>query len=73
MEWDELVVRGNMEERSFVAFYRKDERVVAAVAVNRGKDLRRSMRLIKAQRPVDATKLQDPDVDLRALVGTVHK
>jgi 3-phenylpropionate/trans-cinnamate dioxygenase ferredoxin reductase subunit len=72
-EWDELVVRGNMEERSFVAFYRKDERVVAAVAGNRGKDLRRSMRLIKAQRPVDATKLQDPDVDLRALVGTVHK
>jgi hypothetical protein len=31
------------------------------------------MRLIKAQRPVDATKLQDLNVDLRALVGTVHK
>lgn len=72
-EWDELIVRGSMEERNFVAFYRKDERVLAAVAVNRGKDLRRSMRLIKAQRPVDATKLQDPDADLRALVGTVHK
>ena len=71
-EWDEVIVRGSMEERNFVAFYRKDERVLAAVAVNRGKDLRRSMRLIKAQRPVDATKLQDPDVDLRALVGTVH-
>ena len=72
-EWEELIVRGSMEERNFVAFYRKDERVLAAVAVNRGKDLRRSMRLIKAQRPVDATKLQDPDVDLRALVSTVHK
>jgi 3-phenylpropionate/trans-cinnamate dioxygenase ferredoxin reductase subunit len=72
-EWDEVIVRGSMEERNFVAFYRKDERVLAAVAVNRGKDLRRSMRLIKAQRPVDATKLQDSDVDLRALVGTVHK
>lgn len=72
-EWDELIVRGSMEERNFVAFYQKDERVLAAVAVNRGKDLRRSMRLIKAQRPVDATKLQDPDVDLRALVSTVHK
>ncbi|HEX8935064.1 MAG TPA: oxidoreductase C-terminal domain-containing protein, partial [Pseudonocardiaceae bacterium] len=72
-EWDDLVVRGSMEERNFVAFYQKDERVLAAVAVNRGKDLRRSMRLIKAQRPVDATKLQDPDVDLRALVDTVHK
>src|SRR5215213_4560071 len=67
-EWDELVVRGSMEERNFVAFYRKDERVLAAVAVNRGKELRRSMRLIDAQRPVDTTKLRDPDVDLRTLV-----
>jgi 3-phenylpropionate/trans-cinnamate dioxygenase ferredoxin reductase subunit len=68
-EWDELVVRGSMEERNFVAFYRKDGRVLAAVAGNRGRDLRRSMALIKAQHPVDATKLRDPDVDLRALVS----
>jgi 3-phenylpropionate/trans-cinnamate dioxygenase ferredoxin reductase component len=68
-EWDDLVVRGSMEERNFVVFYRKDGRVLAAVAVNRGRDLRRSMRLIKAQLPVDAIKLQNPDVDLRALVS----
>jgi 3-phenylpropionate/trans-cinnamate dioxygenase ferredoxin reductase component len=67
-EWDELVVRGSMEERNFVAFYRKGGRVLAAVAVNRGRDLRRSMQLIKAQRPVDTTKLRDPNVDLRTLV-----
>jgi 3-phenylpropionate/trans-cinnamate dioxygenase ferredoxin reductase subunit len=67
-EWDELVVRGSMEERNFVAFYRKDGLILAAVAVNRGRDLRRSMRLIKAQRPVDTTKLRDPNVDLRTLV-----
>jgi 3-phenylpropionate/trans-cinnamate dioxygenase ferredoxin reductase subunit len=67
-EWDELAVRGSMEERNFVAFYRKGGRVLAAVAVNRGRDLRRSMRLIKAQRPVDTTKLRDSDVDLRTLV-----
>jgi 3-phenylpropionate/trans-cinnamate dioxygenase ferredoxin reductase component len=64
-EWDDLVIRGNMEERNFVAFYRKDGRVLAAVAANRGRDLRRSMRLIKAQQPIDAAKLRDPDVDLR--------
>jgi 3-phenylpropionate/trans-cinnamate dioxygenase ferredoxin reductase subunit len=69
-EWDELVVRGNMEERNFVAFYRKDGRVLAAVAINRGRDLRRSMRLIKAQCSVDATMLQDPDVDLREIFAT---
>jgi 3-phenylpropionate/trans-cinnamate dioxygenase ferredoxin reductase subunit len=68
-EWDELVVRGSMEERNFVAFYRKDERVLAAVAVNRGRDLRRSMPLIKAREPVDAAKLCDLDVDLRTLAG----
>jgi 3-phenylpropionate/trans-cinnamate dioxygenase ferredoxin reductase subunit len=66
-EWDELIVRGSLDERNFVAFYRKDKRVLAAVAVNRGKDLRRSMPLIKAQEPVDAAKLCDLDVDLRSL------
>jgi 3-phenylpropionate/trans-cinnamate dioxygenase ferredoxin reductase subunit len=68
-EWDELVVRGSMEERNFVAFYRKDRRVLAAVAVNRGRDLRRSMPLIKAREPVDAAGLCDLDVDLRALAS----
>ena len=68
-DWDELVVRGSMEERNFVAFYRKDRRVLAAVAVNRGKDLRRSMPLIKAREPLDAAKLCDLDIDLRALAG----
>ena len=71
-EWDEFVVRGSMEERNFVAFYRKGGRVLAAVAANQGRDLRRSMRLIKAQHPVDATKLQDPEVDLRTLVDAAH-
>ena len=72
-EWDELIVRGSMEERNFVAFYLKDRQVLAAVALNRGRDLRRSMRLIKAQRPVDATRLQDPDVDLRELLGVTER
>jgi 3-phenylpropionate/trans-cinnamate dioxygenase ferredoxin reductase component len=73
MEWDDLVVRGSMEERNFVAFYRKDGRVLAAVAINRGRDLRRSMRLIKARLPGDATKLQDPDVDLRELLSATER
>jgi 3-phenylpropionate/trans-cinnamate dioxygenase ferredoxin reductase component len=68
-EWDELIVRGSMDERNFVAFYRKDERVLAAVAINRGKDLRRSIPLIKAQEPVDAARLCDLAVDLRTLTN----
>src|SRR5918998_2180343 len=72
-EWDDLIVRGSMEERNFVAFYLKDTRILAAVAINRGRDLRRSMRLIKAQRPVDVTKLLDPDVDLRELLRVTER
>ncbi len=69
IEWDELVVRGSMEERNFVAFYRKRGRILAAVAANRGKDLRRSMPLIKAREPIDAARLCDLDVDLRELAS----
>ena len=70
-EWDELLVRGSMEERNFVAFYRQDKRILAAVAVNRGKDLRRSVPLIRARQPVDASLLCDLGVDLRVLADGV--
>jgi 3-phenylpropionate/trans-cinnamate dioxygenase ferredoxin reductase component len=68
-EWDELVVRGSVEERNFVAFYRKDGRVLAAGALNRGRDLRRSRALIQAQHRVEAARLSDPAVDLRKLAA----
>ena len=66
-EWDELVVRGSLEERAFVAFYVAGGLVDAAVAVNSGRDLRRAQALIRARVPVEAAKLRDPEVDLREL------
>jgi 3-phenylpropionate/trans-cinnamate dioxygenase ferredoxin reductase component len=71
-DWDELVVRGSLEDLSFVAFYRKDERVLAAVAMDRGRDLRRSVPLIKGRERIEASKLRDPDVDLRTLVTAAN-
>jgi 3-phenylpropionate/trans-cinnamate dioxygenase ferredoxin reductase subunit len=68
-EWDELVVRGSMEERSFVAFYVKEGLVRAAVGLNRGKDVRRSSGLIRTRRPVAAALLRDQDVDLKKLTA----
>ena len=68
-EWDDLVVRGSMDERNFVAFYVKDELVRAAVGLNRGKDVRRSAGLIRARRPVDAALLRDEDVNLKKLIA----
>lgn len=65
--WDELVVRGSLEERSFVAFYCTAGRVLAAVAINRGRDLRRTIPVIRARRAVEPAELRNPDVDLRTL------
>jgi 3-phenylpropionate/trans-cinnamate dioxygenase ferredoxin reductase subunit len=68
-EWDDLVVRGSKDERSFVAFYVKEGLVRAAVGLNRGKDVRRSAGLVRAGRPVATPLLRDEDVDLKKLIA----
>jgi 3-phenylpropionate/trans-cinnamate dioxygenase ferredoxin reductase component len=69
MAWDELVVRGSIPDRSFLAFYVKDGLVDAAVGFNRGKELRRATALVRARKPIEAAKLRDEDVDLKTLAG----
>lgn len=65
---ERLVVRGDIEARDFTAFYLNQGRVDAVVALNRGKDVRRVMPLIKARVTVDPRQLGDDDVDLRGVV-----
>lgn len=67
-ESDEFVVRGSLEERNFIGFYLRDRLIRAAVAINRGKDLRLSMPLIQARIRVDAEDLEDESVKLRTLI-----
>ena len=67
-KWDRLVVRGSLERRSFIAFYLNRGRIDAVVALNRGKDVRRAMPLIRSREAVDPGRLTDEDVDLRSLV-----
>jgi 3-phenylpropionate/trans-cinnamate dioxygenase ferredoxin reductase component len=67
-EWDEIVTRGSTKDRSFVAFYLKDGVVLAALGLNRGKEVRRSMKLIRERATPDPKLLRNEDVDLRKLV-----
>ena len=64
------MVRGDLGSDSFLACYVNDGRIDAAVALNRAKDLRRVMPLIKARRPVDLEQLRDESVDLRSLLAS---
>jgi 3-phenylpropionate/trans-cinnamate dioxygenase ferredoxin reductase component len=66
--WDQVVVRGSLAERKFLAFFLTAGRVESAVAINQGRDLRRAFALIRARVPVDPARLADPQVDLRTLV-----
>ncbi len=66
------VVRGSLEARNFVAFYLERGRLVGAVAMDRGRDLRRAMALIKAAVAPDPAQLGDESVDLRQLLPTAQ-
>jgi 3-phenylpropionate/trans-cinnamate dioxygenase ferredoxin reductase component len=63
--WDDLVIRGSLEDRDFVAFYLNQGVLLGALGLNRGRDVRRALKLI-GSRP-DPEKLKDPEVDLRTL------
>lgn len=64
---EQLVVRGRLDSGSFLACYVNEGRIDAAVALNRAKDIRRIMPLIKARCAVNLDQLQDDSVDLRSL------
>jgi 3-phenylpropionate/trans-cinnamate dioxygenase ferredoxin reductase subunit len=64
---EQVVLRGDLGARNFVAFYLNEGHIDAAVAVNRGKDIRRVMPLIRARVAVDPRQLGDQGVDLRSI------
>ena len=73
--WDDLVVRGSMEERKFIGFYLADGYLRAAVGLNRGGDpeldaegeMAKAARLIARRVRPRASDLAREDVDLGAL------
>ena len=64
-QWDDVVIRGSTEEREFVAFYMHEGMLLAALAMNRGRDVRRALKII-GSRP-DPARLRDEETDLRTL------
>lgn len=62
---EETVLRGRIEARSFVRFELAGGKLMAAIGLDRGRDVRRALKLIG--RTVDPAALRDEDVDLRTL------
>lgn len=65
--WDDMVVRGSIEERSFAAFLLQDGVLRSTVTMDWKLDARRSMPLIAAEARPERELLADPELDLRTL------
>jgi 3-phenylpropionate/trans-cinnamate dioxygenase ferredoxin reductase subunit len=68
LSWDEIVIRGDLEGRSFSAYYLSEGRLLSAFSLNRPRDVRRAMRLIRAGVHPTPEQLRDEDIDLRSLL-----
>ncbi len=68
-EWDQVVIRGSVDDRSFAAFLLRDGVLRSTFSIDWKLDVRRSMPLIGARARPDPALLADPAVDLRTLVG----
>jgi 3-phenylpropionate/trans-cinnamate dioxygenase ferredoxin reductase subunit len=66
-EWDEVVFRGDVEGREFIAFWLKDGRLRAGMNVNVWDVTDDIQAVIRSGAPVDPARLRDPDVELASL------
>ena len=67
--YDQIVVRGDLEAREFIAFWLKDGRVQAGMNVNIWDVTDSIKNLIRSGRPVDADALADPGTSLDDLAA----
>jgi 3-phenylpropionate/trans-cinnamate dioxygenase ferredoxin reductase subunit len=64
---DELVVRGDMAAREFIAFWLRGERLVAGMNVNVWDVSDAIQELVRSGRPVDRARLADPGVPVEEM------
>jgi 3-phenylpropionate/trans-cinnamate dioxygenase ferredoxin reductase component len=73
VEWDEVVFRGDVDSREFVAFWLKDGRVLAGMNVNVWDVTDPIQALVRSRQPVDRARLLDSDVALDELASEVAR
>jgi 3-phenylpropionate/trans-cinnamate dioxygenase ferredoxin reductase component len=67
--WDRVIVRGDLASRAFIAFWLKDQRVVAGMNANAGDAVESIKALIRDGRTVDPERLADSDIPLNQVAS----
>ncbi len=70
--YDQFVLRGAMQNKSFTAFYLKEGRLIACDAVNRAQEFMVAKRMVAACKPFDPVALADETVPLKTLAPPVQ-
>jgi 3-phenylpropionate/trans-cinnamate dioxygenase ferredoxin reductase component len=71
--WDRVVVRGDLAAREFIAFWLKDQRVVAGMNANIWDVTEPIQALIRGGLPVDPARLADPGIPLDQVTGELAR
>jgi len=66
--YDQVVIRGNPEQRSFACLYLREGQLISIDAVNAPKDFVQSKALIAAHARIDPVVLADVDIQLKDMV-----
>jgi 3-phenylpropionate/trans-cinnamate dioxygenase ferredoxin reductase subunit len=69
---DDVVIRGDLQGRKFVAFYHRDQVVSSALAVNVWDVVDDLKAIVGSEQPMDLRRLADPAIALPELAGTVQ-
>jgi 3-phenylpropionate/trans-cinnamate dioxygenase ferredoxin reductase subunit len=67
--WDQVVVRGDLTAHAFIAFWLKDQRVLAGMNAGVWDVVEPIQAMIRSGRPVDPARLADPDIPLDRVTG----
>lgn len=68
-DWDHIVFRGDVAQREFIAFWLKDDRILAGMNVNVWDVTDQIQALIRSRLRVDRDRLADPDTPLTELAS----
>jgi 3-phenylpropionate/trans-cinnamate dioxygenase ferredoxin reductase subunit len=66
--WDDIVIRGSVEDRDFLAFYLARGRIVAVMGFDRGGEVTDAKPLVGSAAPADLGRLRDQEESLSSLV-----
>jgi 3-phenylpropionate/trans-cinnamate dioxygenase ferredoxin reductase subunit len=72
-DWDEVVFRGDVNAREFVAFWLRDGRVLAGMNVNVWDVTDDIQELVRSRATIDRARLTDTDVPLDELAASVSQ